>query len=367
MPEPIHILIVDDDKAIRDVLYESLSDSGYRCDTACDGAEGLEKLKSNGFELVVSDIDMPAMDGVALLQEIKRLRPDTEIIMLTGVVDVDTAIQSMRLGASDYLTKPFNLAEVRITVERALEKQRLVRENREYQKNLEAKVRERTAELSRKSREIEDLFHRLNASYQTTLEALATALDTRDTETLGHSLRVASYTASVARSMGVVDPELTDIYRGALLHDVGKIGVPDAILRKPGKLTTEEWVEMRRHPEIGYRILQGINFLEAPREVVLSHQECYDGSGYPRGLKGKEIPLGARIFAVVDTLDAMTSDRPYRKALSQQAAREEIRKFSGTQFDPDVVQAFLAIPEDEWMTIHRKVMQDVMARSQARF
>jgi HD-GYP domain-containing protein (c-di-GMP phosphodiesterase class II) len=167
--------------------------------------------------------------------------------------------------------------------------------------------------------------------------------------------------------MGVVDPELTDIYRGALLHDVGKIGIPDAILRKPGKLTTEEWVEMRRHPEIGYRILQGINFLEASREVVLSHQECYDGSGYPRGLKGKEIPLGARIFSVVDTLDAMTSDRPYRKALSQQAAREEIRKFSGTQFDPDVVQAFLAITEDEWMTIHRKVMQDVMARSQARF
>lgn len=366
MPEPIHILIVDDDQAIRDLLSEGLSDSGYRCDTACDGAEGLLKVRADGFALVVSDIDMPEMDGVQFLQEVKKVRPDTEIIMLTGLVDVDTAIQSIRLGASDYLTKPFNLAEVRITVERALEKQRLVRDNREYQKNLEARVAERTVELSRKNQEVEELFNRLKSSYQTTLEALATAVDTRDTETLGHSLRVASYTVAVARRMGVTEPELTDLYRGALLHDVGKIGIPDSILRKPGKLTPEEWVEMRKHPEIGYRILQGIDFLEVSRELVLSHQETYDGSGYPRGLKGKEIPLGARIFAVVDTLDAITSDRPYRKALTHQAAREEILKCSGTQFDPDVVKTFLGISRHDWKEIHRKVMQDVMARSQAR-
>jgi len=367
MPEPIHILIVDDDQAIRDLLSEGLSGSGYSCDTARNGAEGLHRLRSTSFEVVVSDIDMPEMDGVQLLQEIKRIHPDTEIIMLTGVVDVETAIQSMRLGAHDYLTKPFNLAEMRITVERALEKRRLIRENREYQRNLEARVEERTAELSRKSREVEDLFNRLRSSYQTTLETLATALDTRDTETLGHSLRVASYTVAVARRMGVVDPELTDIYRGALLHDVGKIGIPDAILRKPGKLTPEEWVEMRKHPEIGYRILQGINFLEAARDIVLSHQETYDGSGYPRGLKGKDIPLGARVFAVVDTLDAMTSDRPYRKALPYDAARNEILRFSGTQFDPDVVRVFLEIPDDEWAEIQSRVMREVLARAEVRF
>ena len=353
MPEPIHILIVDDDQAVRDVLSEGLSDSGYRCDTACDGAEGLQKLKSNGFELVVSDIDMPQMDGVQLLQEVKKVRPDTEVIMLTGVVDVDTAVQSMRMGASDYLTKPFNLAEVRITVERALEKQRLIRENREYQKDLEVRVQKRTAELS--------------LSYQTTLEALATALDTRDTETLGHSLRVAAYTIHVAKRMGVLEPELTEFYRGALLHDVGKIGVPDAILRKPGKLTPEEWVEMRKHPEIGFRILAGIHFLEGSRQIVLSHQERFDGTGYPRGLKGKDIPLGARIFSVVDTLDAMTSDRCYRKALSYETARAEVVKYSGTQFDPGVVEVFLKIPQPEWTEIQRRVLAEVASRSSSRF
>jgi cyclic di-GMP phosphodiesterase len=367
MPKTTHILIVDDDKAIRDLLHEGLSDSGYQCDTARNGAEGLRKVQSNGYQLVVSDIDMPEMDGVRLLQEVKKVRPEIEIIMLTGLLDVETAIQSMRLGACDYLTKPFNLAEVRIMVERALEKQRLLRENREYQETLETRVAERTAELVQKNREVEDLLTRLQSSYKTTLEALASALDTRDTETLGHSLRVASYTVAVAGRMGVHEPDLTDIYRGALLHDVGKIGVPDAILRKPGKLTPEEWVEMRRHPEIGYRILHGIDFLERAREIVLSHQESYDGSGYPRGLKGKEIPLGARIFAVVDTLDAMTSDRPYRKAAPYETARAEIVKYQGTQFDPDVVKAFLGIPDEEWIEIQRRVLQDVLERGPSRF
>lgn len=366
MQAPTRILIVDDDPAIRDLLLEGLGDSGYLCETACDAADCLARLARNGFDLVVSDIDMPEMDGVQLLQEIKKLKSDIEIIMLTGVVDVDTAIQSMRLGACDYLTKPFNLAEVRITVEKALEKQRLVRENREYQKNLEIKVQERTAELSHKTREVEDLFERLKSSYRVTLEALATALDTRDSETLGHSLRVAACTVAVARRMGVVEPTLTDMYRGALLHDVGKIGVPDAILRKPGRLTPEEWHEMRKHPDLGYRMLEGIKFLEEARQIVLSHQERYDGTGYPRGLKGREIPLGARIFSVVDTLDAMTSDRPYRKAQPYEAARAEIEKYSGVQFDPEVVRVFLTIPAVEWTEIQRKVTQDVMARTQGR-
>ena len=178
------------------------------------------------------------------------------------------------------------------------------------------------------------------------------ALDTRDTETQGHSVRVSDYTVVIARRMGVEDPELTEIRRGALLHDVGKIGISDAVLRKPGKLSPEEWIEMRKHPEIGYRILSGIKFLEKSLPIVIAHQERYDGSGYPRGLKGEEIPLGARIFAVVDTLDAMTSDRPYRRALSYETARQEIIRNSGIQFDPSVVEVFLSIPPDDWKAVH---------------
>ncbi len=361
-----HILVVDDEQAIRDVLREGLTDSGFICEDAPDGLAALEKLKSNGFSLVVSDIDMPGMDGVSLLREIKATRPDTEIILLTGVVDVETAIRSIRMGATDYITKPFTLSEVRITVERALEKRRLILENREYRRTLEERVAERTAELIRKNGEVEDLFSLLKASYETTLEALATALDSRDAETLGHSARVAAYTVAVARRLGVKETELTDIYRGALLHDVGKIGVPDAILRKPGKLNAEEWLEMRKHPEIGARILQGIKFLDGARPIVMCHQERYDGKGYPRGLKGSEIPLGARIFAVVDTFDAMTSDRPYRKALPYETAFAEIVKYSGTQFDPEVAQAFLTIAPEEWKSIHARVLREVSSRSNAR-
>src|SRR5207249_9956311 len=197
-----------------------------------------------------------------------------------------------------------------------------------------------------------ELFEKLQFSYEDTLKALAAALDTRDTETLGHSSRVSEYTIAIAQRMGVQEPVLTDIRRGALLHDVGKIGIPDAVLRKPGKLSPEEWVEMKRHPEIGHRILSGISFLERSLPIVISHQERFDGSGYPQGLRGEEIPLGARIFAVVDTLDAMTSDRPYRRALSYETARQEIIRNSGIQFDPSVVEVFLSIPPDDWKAVH---------------
>jgi putative nucleotidyltransferase with HDIG domain len=352
---PPELLVVDDEPAVRDVLGEGLRDAGYSVTLASNGHEALEVMKSRDFALVLSDIDMPRMDGVRLLEAVKRANPDVEVVMITGVVDVEIAIRAMRMGASDYLTKPFNFEEVRVTVGRALEHRRLISENREYQRDLEAKVAERTAELRIKHREIEGLFEKLQTSYESTLEALAAALDTRDTETQGHSMRVSEYTVRIAQEMGVGEPEITEIRRGALLHDVGKIGIPDAILRKPGKLTPEEWAEMRRHPEIGFRILSGIKFLEKSLPIVIAHQERYDGSGYPRGLRGDEIPLGARIFAVVDTLDAMTSDRPYRKALRYEQAREEILRNSGLQFDPKVVEIFLSIPPGEWQKIHRRI------------
>jgi len=368
-----HLLIVDDEQVIREVLSERLTGAGYQCAAAANAAEALVKLRNGGgYSLVLTDIDMPGQNGIALLKEIRGSLPDIDVVMVTGVVDVDTAIQSIRMGASDYLTKPFNLEEVVLIVERTLEKRRLMRENREYQQSLERKVEERTHEVRRKSEEVERLyselktaFEQIRATYDTTLEALMEALDTRDTETQGHSRRVSEYTVAVARAMNVQEPDLTQMRWGALLHDVGKIGVPDAILRKPGPLTPAEWVEMRKHPELGRRILANIRFLEGAVPIVYCHQERYDGTGYPRGLKGDQIPLGARIFAVVDTLDAMTMNRPYRKALAYERAREEVARFSGVQFDPRVVEAFLQIPGEEWLRIQRDIKTDLAARGMA--
>jgi putative two-component system response regulator len=368
-----NLLIVDDEQVIREVLTEKLTTAGYACSTAGNSAEALRKIETDHtFSLVLSDIDMPGQNGISLLKDIKTRNPEMDVVMVTGVVDVDTAIQSIRLGASDYITKPFNLEEVVLTVERTLEKRRLLRENHEYQLSLERKVEERTVEVRRKSEEVERLyrelkvaFEQIRATYATTLEALMEALDTRDTETQGHSRRVSEYTVAIARAMGVAEPELTQMRWGALLHDVGKIGVPDAILRKPGPLTPQEWIEMRKHPELGRRILSGVKFLEGAVPIVYCHQERFDGSGYPRGLKGEGIPLGARIFAVVDTLDAMTMNRPYRKALQYEQARDEVIKFSGVQFDPRVVDVFIKIPEQEWGQINRRIKAELSAKGMA--
>jgi response regulator RpfG family c-di-GMP phosphodiesterase len=355
------VLVVDDETAVREVLAEGLEAFGYDTVAACDAKRAFEVVRGGGIGLVLSDIDMPGHTGLELLEWIKADYPDVDVVIVTGVVDVDVAIRSIRVGASDYVTKPFNLEEVRIVVERTLEKRRLILENRAYQTRLEAMVAERTAELEKKKGEVERLYGDLKDSYEQTLVALVTALDFRDNETQGHSWRVVEYSMVVAEAMGVVEPELSNIRRGAILHDVGKIGIPDAILRKPGKLDEAEWLEMRRHPEMGFRVLQGIKFLEPALPIVLSHQERWDGSGYPRGLTGGEIPLGARIFAVVDTFDAMTSDRPYRKALSIQDARDEVARFSGTQFDPAVAQAFLGIHPDRWRRIRERVHREVTA------
>jgi response regulator RpfG family c-di-GMP phosphodiesterase len=355
------LLVVDDELSIREVLAEGLAGYGFSVEMASSAAEAFQAVQDGGIHLVLSDIDMPGGNGIELLKRIKALDRDLDVIMVTGVVDVDTAIGSIRDGASDYVTKPFNLEEVRIAVEQALDKRRLILENRAYQLRLEEMVSERTRELLEKKQEVERLYKDLQESYESTLSALVTALDFRDNETQGHSWRVVEYATVVAKRMGVVEPDLTWIRRGAILHDVGKIGVADAVLRKPGKLDAAEWEEMRRHPEMGYRMLQHIRFLEPALDIVLCHQERWDGSGYPRALKAEQIPLGARIFAVVDTFDAMTSDRPYRKALTIDAAREEVHRFTGVQFDPAVAEAFLSIEDHVWRDIREWVHREVVA------
>ena len=341
------LLVVDDETSVRELLAEGLDMFGYEALTAADAEAAFEIVKQADIDLVLTDIEMPGEDGMKLLARIKSHDADLDVIMVTGVVDTHTAIRAIRQGACDYLTKPFNLDEVQIVIERTLEKRRLIEDNRAHQEHLEELVAERTQQLK--------------DSYESTLQALVTALDFRDNETQGHSSRVVEYAVQVAEVMQVADLDMTTIRWGAILHDVGKIGVPDQVLLKPDKLDSDEWELMRQHPEMGYRMLQHIAFLRPALDIVFSHQERYDGTGYPRGLKGEEIPLGARIFAVVDTFDAMTSNRPYRAALTIQDARDEILEFAGTQFDPKVAEAFLSIDADNWRQIRKRVHEETLA------
>jgi len=341
------ILIVDDEEAIREVISTLLNAQGFRCTTCVNGRQGLEAFRQDTYDLVLSDIVMPEMDGLKLLAELRRDDPDVPVVMVTAMHDISIALEAIRTGAYDYVLKPFEKDQLYLSVRHALEHRRLVLENHIYQSDLEQLVAERTQQLSIALQDLEQ-------SYDYTLEALGGALDAKDAETEGHCQRVTAFTITIARAMGVDKALLRQIARGAFLHDIGKMGVPDHILRKPGPLTPAERDIMRKHCEIGFAVLERIPFLKEAAEIVLSHQEFYDGTGYPRGLKGDQIPIGARIFAVADTLDAMISDRPYRKALPISAAREEIRRFSGTQFDPRVVQTFLAQPERVWRELHER-------------
>jgi putative nucleotidyltransferase with HDIG domain len=346
--EKERVLVVDDEEAIREVVSTLLDAQGYQCTVCSNGRSALESFRQGAFDLVLSDIVMPEMDGLKLLAELRGDDPDVPVIMVTAMHDISIALEAIRAGAYDYILKPFEKDQLHLSVRRALEHRQLIIENRTYQSDLEHLVAERTQQLSIALQDLEQ-------SYDYTLEALGSALDAKDAETEGHCQRVTAFTITIARAMGVDKGLLRHIARGAFLHDIGKMGIPDSILRKPGPLTNEEREVMRRHCEIGYAVLERIPFLKEAAEIVLSHQECYDGSGYPRGLRAEQIPLGARIFAVADTLDAMISDRPYRKALSITAAREEIQRFSGRQFDPRVVQVFLAQPSNVWFELHEKI------------
>jgi len=341
------ILIVDDEPLIRSLLARRLCSLGYLCDECPDGERALRVLDSRHYDMVLADIMMPGMGGQTLLREALKLCPDLAVILVTGVSDIGVAVDSIKLGAYDYITKPFRLGEVALAVNRALERQRLRIENQVYQQTLEDQVAHRT-------RQLKETLDVLRCTYHSTLEALGTALDSREADSKGHSLRIMMYAALIARRLGLSEMEIRSIEQAALLHDIGKIGVPDELLVKPGRLAQREWELMRKHPETGYRILAGIKFLRAAAEIVLHHQERYDGTGYPAGLQGEDIALGARIIAVADTLECMTSDRPFQKAASFEAAREEIMRVAGTQLDPWIVNAFIQIPIAEFQALRQE-------------
>jgi putative nucleotidyltransferase with HDIG domain len=339
-----HILIADDEEAIREVVSTLLEAQGYQCSSVGNGRQALEVLGEHPIDLVLSDMVMPEMDGLQLLSWLHTHERDIPVIMVTAMHDVSTALEAMRRGAYDYILKPFERDQLLMGVRRALEHRRLIVENRSYQKNLERLVQQRTAELKNALSQLEE-------SYDETLEALGGALDLKDSETEGHCKRVMVFTLAIARAMGIEPSLLPQLARAAFLHDIGKMAIPDRILRKPGPLNDEERTIMRTHCEIGYNMLVRIPFLREAAEIVLAHQEYFDGTGYPRGLSGSEIPLGARIFAIADAVDAMISDRPYRSALSIQHARGEVKRCSGTQFDPEIVEVFLSVPENTWLDL----------------
>jgi putative nucleotidyltransferase with HDIG domain len=338
------ILIVDDEEAIREVVATLLTAQGYHCTPCANAQQAIDTLRESSADLLLSDLVMPGMDGLKLIETVRSFDRDIPVIMVTAMHDISTAIEAIRRGAYDYILKPFEKDQLFMSVRRALEHRRLVLENQRYQSDLEKLVEERTAQLSSALEDLEQ-------SYDYTLEALAGALDLKDAETEGHCQRVTALTIVMARAMNVGEADLRQIARGAFLHDIGKMAIPDSILRKPGPLTPEETDVMRTHCDIGFKVLERIPFLKDASEIVLSHQEKYDGTGYPRGQRGDEIPLGARIFAVADTLDAMISDRPYRKALPLQTAKDEIQRHAGSQFDPKVVEVFLSLPDSMWIEL----------------
>ena len=339
------ILIVDDEVEITEILADLLSEE-YECLRAASAEEALTRLTESEFQLVISDITMPGMSGLDMIPHVKELSPDTVVVMISGMQTVESAIGALRLGAFDYLMKPFDLRQVEAVVKRALEHHDLVVAKQRYENHLEELVEQRTVELDK-------ALNSLEGAYRSTLKALTAALETRDSETHGHSERVVTYSLRLGREYGLSSEKMKALEFGSLLHDIGKIGVPDSILRKPAKLTEEEWVRMREHPLHGQQILRGIEFLEGAARVVAQHHEKWDGTGYPFGLRQEEIDICARIFAVADAFDAITSDRVYRRGKPYEAAAQELDDWAGRQFDPKVVEAFHRVPKEDWEELHR--------------
>lgn len=354
-PSPIRVLAVDDEISAARLLSIILSPPAFHCATAQSGEEALKALRSEQFDAVISDLHMPGISGMELLTQVRTLYPHIVFLVSTGVDDVDVGVQAMRCGADDYLVKPLREGAVVVSLERAIRKRKLEQQVENYRVHLEEMVGERTRQLQAALQQIEQ-------SYSETLQALGAAIDLRDSETAGHSRRVCRYSLEIAGALGWTHQQLDTLARGAYLHDIGKLGIPDGILLKPGPLTSDERKLMQRHVQIGFDLVKDIPFLADAAEIVLTHHERFDGGGYPRGLKGEEILPGARIFSVADTLDAITSDRPYRRASSFESGREIIRQLAGSQFDPEVVKTFLNIREETWPAIARN-QQKVAALS----
>ena len=328
------ILIVDDEENINNILARRLTREGYLCVTANNGREALNYFYKNTFSLIISDIKMPEMDGVELLKKVKSVDPNMMVIMVTAYPEIDMAVEAMRLGAYDFIIKPADLDFVVLSVKKALEKKRLEEEVETYHKNLEKLVEERTAKL-------QHAYRTLKKAHLDSVKVLAEAIDAKDPYTRGHSERVGRMSLSIANHLDFAEGRLEVLEYGALLHDIGKIGIKDEVLQKPGPLSAGEYQHIQEHPLIGAKIVEEIDFFKDKIPMIRHHHEHFDGSGYPDGLIGEAIPLEARIITVPDAFDAMASLRPHRKALPLQDILVELEKGKGRQFDPKILEIFL--------------------------
>jgi len=328
------ILIVDDEVATCEVLAQRLSKEGYSCVLAHNGKEALHHFYKENFSLMISDINMPEMDGLELLKKVKTLGPQMMVIMITAYPEIGMVVEALHVGAYDFILKPFDLDLVVFSVKKALEKKRLEEELETYRQHLERLVEQKTAKLQKS-------YRTLKKAHLDSVKVLAEAIDAKDPYTRGHSDRVRKRSLRIAMKLGFSKKRLESLEFGALLHDIGKIGIRDEVLQKQGRLTPEEYQYVQEHPLIGVKIAEGIKFFKDKIPIIRHHHEHFDGRGYPDGLAGKSIPLEARIISVPDAFDAMTSLRPYRREMSQEDALAELEKSKGKQFDPQIVEIFI--------------------------
>jgi response regulator RpfG family c-di-GMP phosphodiesterase len=337
-PVPASVLVVDDEVGVRDLLSRWLASGGYDVKTAANADEALSRLHETRPAVALCDIRMPGHDGLWLAQQIRQQAPETAIIMATGVHDVGSAVASLRHGVVDYLTKPFGRDRLREAVYRGLEWHRTARDSRRWRESLEQ-------ELDRRRCRLTEAISSLRIEDETTLDGMLAALSLNDRDFYAHAYRVAALSVSLGRALGMTDAQTAFLERAALLHDLGKLAIPEAVLRKPAPLTLEELTLVRLHPSVAAEILRTVPFLADAADLVRDAQERMDGLGYPRGIRAGDAPLGSRIIAVVDAFDAMTRPRVFRDAISAREAFLELSRCAGTQFDPGVVEAFRGIGE----------------------
>ncbi len=343
------LLIVEQNKKTRNTLLEFLQPK-YDCEEADGIGAAFEKIAESGFDVVISNFQLNDTDGFELLSSVQFTSPRTAVILNGENVSAKDVIEAFRAGAFDFLEKPFELKELETAVERAIRHNRSKISKSDYEKRLEEIIANRNASLDKALEDIQN-------SYRMTLKALIQALETRDFETYGHSERVVTFSLRLAHELGLEKEKMRDLELGALLHDIGKIGIPDAILRKPAELTEQEWKKMKLHPILGAKILRNIPFLQGAAKVVAQHHERWDGTGYPNNLRGEKIDICARIFAVADAFDAMLSNRVYKKCITYEKALSELKKNAGTQFDPLVVEVFEDVPKEDWETLRSRSLK----------